>query len=90
MARWKKVVFSLMLVGGSVVAAFCIAEWYLGANAATRQALPFYNDLAPYVMFKPKANENWESPETYEMSHHQSKVYDYSNEDGFSGTGAWV
>lgn len=83
MIRWKKIFFSLVLVVGSIVVALCIAEWYLGANAATRQALPFYNDLTPYVMFKPKVNENWESPDTYEMSHHQSKVYDYSNEDGF-------
>lgn len=82
MARWKKIFFSLVLVMGSIFAALGIAEWYLSANAATRQALPFYNDLAPYVMFKPKANVNWESPDTYEMSHHQSKVYDYSNEDG--------
>lgn len=83
MTRWKRIIFSLVLVAGSILAALGIAEWYLGANAATRQAMPFYNDLAPYVMFKPKATENWESPDTYEMSHHQSKVYDYTNEHGF-------
>ena len=59
------------------------AEIYLAYHAAPRVALPFYNRLYPYVMFRPYENYTFETAETYEMSHHRSRVFVYTNEDGF-------
>ena len=83
MTRWKNVYLYLALTAGAFLAAVLIAEWYLASQAAPRSTLPFYNRLAPYVMFQPQANLNYVSAETFEMSHHESQVFHYTNEDGF-------
>ena len=85
MQRWKTLVLYSALTLGSIVAAIVIAEWYLASKSASRSAIPFYNRLAPYVMFQPPANLNYVSADTFEMSRHQSQVYHYtrSNQEGF-------
>src|SRR5260370_41075858 len=34
-------------------------------------------------MFRPMESYSYETPETFEMSHHKSRVFVYTNEDGF-------
>ena len=68
---------------GSVVAGAGAAEVYLSCHAPKRQALPFYNILYPYVMFRPIESYTYETKETFAMSHFKSRVFVYTNEDGF-------
>ena len=83
MTRWKTAFLYLALIVGAFLAAVVIAEVYLTSAAAPRSTLPFYNRLAPYVMFEPQANLNYVSAETFEMSHHKSQVFHYTNGEGF-------
>ncbi len=46
-------------------------------------ALPFYNKIYPYVMFRPWESYTYETQETYAMSHNKSRIFVYTNEDGF-------
>ncbi len=68
----------LVSLAGAVVA----AEWYLSARAS-RPLIPFYNRLYPYVMFRPQEAAEYVTAETYPMSRHKSRVFHYTNEDGF-------
>ena len=81
--RWKSfciyTAFGLGLIGASVV----IIEIYLSYQSAPRSPLPFYNRLYPFVMFRPNGSYTYETTETYEMSQYKSRVFVYSNEDGF-------
>ena len=83
MTRSKIRFLYLALALGALLAAVVSAEVYLASQAAPRSTLPFYNRLAPYVMFQPQAKLNYVSAETFEMSHHHSQVFHYTNEDGF-------
>jgi lysophospholipase L1-like esterase len=67
----------------SAVAAAVGAEIYLAYHSAPRVALPFYNRLYPYVMFRPYESYTFETRETYAMSHNKSRVFVYTNQDGF-------
>jgi lysophospholipase L1-like esterase len=80
---WRTVLqyFTIALV--AAIAGVVGAEWYLSYRSAPRSPLPFYNRLYPYVMFRPYENYPYETAETYEMSHHKSRVFVYTNEDGF-------
>lgn len=70
------------IVLGSVVVALAAAEIYLSRHGPQRTAIPFYNRLYPYVMFRPKENDAYISAETFAMSHNRSRVFHYTNEDG--------
>ncbi len=59
------------------------AEIYLAHRSAPRLPLPFYNVLYPYVMFRPNESYTYVTQETYEMSHNKSRVFVYTNADGF-------
>ena len=72
------IIILLAIIGGGAA-----AEIYLAYHSAPRLPLPFYNRLYPYVMFRPMENYPYETAETYEMSHHKSRVFVYTNEDGF-------
>ena len=52
-------------------------------HAPKRLSLPFYNVLYPYVMFRPVESYTYETRETFAMSHFKSRVFVYTNEDGF-------
>jgi hypothetical protein len=67
----------------SVLCAAIASEIYLSYHAPRAVALPFYNHLYPYVMFRPVENYDYRPPETYAMSHFKTKVSVYTNEDGF-------
>ena len=82
-SRWKSFGFYAALVLGSLIISVLIVETYFAYRAAPRAPLPFYNRLYPYVMFRPNESYIYETAETYEMSHHKSRVFVYSNEDGF-------
>jgi hypothetical protein len=68
---------------GSAVAALLLAEAYLSYQAASRLTLPFYNELYPYVMFRPHADYAYETPDTHVMSHNTQPILHYTNADGF-------
>ena len=65
-------------MGGAIA-----AEVYLSYHAPQRLSLPFYNVLYPYVMFRPIESYSYETKETFAMSHFKSRVFVYTNEDGF-------
>ena len=67
----------------SLLAGAVAAEIFLSYRTAPRASLPFYNRLYPYVMFRPNESYTYETQETYEMSHHKSRAFVYTNEDGF-------
>jgi lysophospholipase L1-like esterase len=71
------------IIAISVLAGALAAEIFLQYRAAPRAPLPFYNKLYPYVMFRPYESYTYETQETYEMSHHKSRAFVYTNEDGF-------
>ena len=81
--RWRTVLQCFTIAALAAIAGVVAAEWYLSYRSAPRQPLPFYNRLYPYVMFRPYENYPYETAETYEMSHHKSRVFVYTNEDGF-------
>lgn len=66
------------MVGGAIA-----AEIYLSYHAPPRLILPFYNILYPYVMFRPIESYTYETKETFAMSHFKSRIFVYTNEDGF-------
>jgi lysophospholipase L1-like esterase len=70
-------------VCGSVLAGAVAAEICLSLHAPQRLNLPFYNILYPYVMFRPIESYSYETQETFAMSHFKSRVFVYTNEDGF-------
>jgi len=80
---WRTLLQYFTIVLLAAIAGAVAAEWYLSYRATPRQPLPFYNRLYPYVMFRPMENYPYETAETYEMSHHKSRVFVYTNEDGF-------
>jgi len=65
-------------MGGAIA-----AEIYLSYHAPQRLNLPFYNVLYPYVMFRPIESYSYETKETFAMSHFKSRIFVYTNEDGF-------
>lgn len=79
----KPIVTYSLIVLGSLIAGATGAEIYLSYRAPRRLPIPFYNVLYPYVMFRPPENANFVSDETYAMSHFKSRVYVYTNADGF-------
>ena len=66
-----------------MIAGAAAAEVYLSWHAPQRLNLPFYNILYPYVMFRPIESYTFETKETFAMSHFKSRVFVYTNEDGF-------
>jgi lysophospholipase L1-like esterase len=80
---WRSPLHYFIIVLLSALAGVIATEWCLSYLNAPRQPLPFYNRLYPYVMFRPMENYSYETPDTYEMSHHKSRVFVYTNEDGF-------
>ena len=67
----------------SAVLAVFLAEAYLAYHARSRAILPFYNELYPYVMFRPHARMAYETDETHKMSHFTRRIFHYTNGDGF-------
>ncbi len=80
---WKKVSTYFAISLGAVLLGAAGAEIFLSYRSAPRQPLPFYNVLYPYVMFRPNESYTYVTQETYEMSHNKSRVFVYTNEDGF-------
>ena len=72
-----------VIIAISVIAGMAATEAVLSYRSKPRAILPFYNRLYPYVMFRPMESYRYETRETYEMSHHKSRVFVYTNEDGF-------
>jgi hypothetical protein len=80
----RRVLSYCLIAFASVMGGAIAAELYLSRHAPPRlAALPFYNVLYPYVMFRPTASSSYEPPELYAMSHFKSRAYVYTNEDGF-------
>jgi lysophospholipase L1-like esterase len=79
----RSVLTYLLIVAVSVIAGAIAFEIYFSYHAPRPLALPFYNHLYPYVMFRPLENYDYLPPDTYAMSHFKSKVTVYTNQDGF-------
>ena len=71
------------IILGSLLVGAIGAEVFLAYRNTPPLPLPFYNVLYPYVMFRPNESYTYEPPETYAMSHNKSRVFVYTNEDGF-------
>ena len=71
------------VVAASVLLGAIGAEIFLSYRSAPRVPLPFYNVLYPYVMFRPNESYTYVTTETFEMSHNKSRIFVYTNEDGF-------
>ncbi len=82
-SRGRKFLFYCLMVLGSAMGGAVAAEIYLSYHAPQRLVLPFYNVLYPYVMFRPIESYTYETKETFAMSHFKSRVYVYTNGDGF-------
>ena len=67
-----------LLIGA--VAAVLLAEAVLAYRAPDSVLLPFYNELHPYVMFRPPASAVFEAP-PHAMSHGETPVKVYTNVD---------
>jgi lysophospholipase L1-like esterase len=80
---WRAALLYCGIVFASALVAMVGAEIYLSHTMAPRFPLPFYNRLYPYVMFRPMESYTYETPDTYAMSHFKSRVFVYTNEDGF-------
>lgn len=83
MSRLKRFFFSSILIVVSVVIAAIAAEVYLQITSPERAAIPFYNRLYPYTMFRPAERDRYISAEKLAMSHFASQVYHYTDENGF-------
>ncbi len=81
--RWKRACLYGAYILGSLLVSVGIIETYLAYRNPPRPPVPFYNRLYPYVMFRPNESYIYETTETFEMSHYKSRVFVYSNEDGF-------
>jgi lysophospholipase L1-like esterase len=79
----KSVLLYSAIIFGSLLLGAVGAEVFLSYRNAPPVPLPFYNVLYPYVMFRPNESYTYETKETYEMSHNKSRVFVYTNEDGF-------
>jgi lysophospholipase L1-like esterase len=64
-----------------VIAAVALAEAVLAYRAPDSAILPFYNELHPYVMFRPPASSVFEAP-PHKMSRGRTPVRHYTNADG--------
>jgi lysophospholipase L1-like esterase len=73
----------VILCIGAAVAGLAAGEVWLRIRTPARVAIPFYNRLYPYVMFRPLENTSYVTPATYDMSHHRRGVAHFTNEDGF-------
>jgi lysophospholipase L1-like esterase len=80
--RARKFLLCSAIVFASIVSGAIAAEVWLSYHAPQRLNLPFYNILYPYVMFRPIESYTYETRETFAMSHFQSRVFVYTNEDG--------
>jgi hypothetical protein len=80
---WKKILTYSAISFASVLVGLIAAEIYLSHREAPRAPLPFYNVLYPYVMFRPNESYTYVTQETYAMSHNKSRVFVYTNADGF-------
>lgn len=79
----KKLLLYCAICLGSVLLGAVAAEIFLSYRAAPRAPLPFYNVLYPYVMFRPNESYTYITQQTYEMSHNKSRIFVYTNADGF-------
>jgi hypothetical protein len=81
--RFRRAVLPLVLSLGAALAGLAAGEVWLRLRTPARVAIPFYNRLYPYVMFRPRENTSFVTAATYDMSHHRRGVTHYTNEDGF-------
>ncbi len=80
---WKKILTYIAISLGSVLVGAVAAEIVLSYRSAPRMPLPFYNVLYPYVMFRPNESYTYITQETFAMSHNKSRIFVYTNADGF-------
>ena len=74
--------YALIILVSSLLA-ILLAEVYLAHQVPSRLVLPFYNELYPYVMFRPAPSATYISAEPHAMSRRQNKVHLYTSSDGF-------
>ena len=77
----SRLLFVTFSIVAGVIAAVAVAEAVLAYRAPDSVILPFYNELYPYVMFRPPASSVFEAP-PHEMSRGRTPVKHYTNADG--------
>jgi lysophospholipase L1-like esterase len=77
----SRLLFLTLSVIVGLTAAVGLAEAILAWRAPERAILPFYNELHPYVMFRPPASSVFEAP-PHAMSHERTPVLHFTNADG--------
>jgi hypothetical protein len=81
--RVRRAALLVVVCLGAAVAGLAAGEVWLRMRTPARVAIPFYNRLYPYVMFRPLENTTYVTATTYDMSHRRRGVAHYTNEDGF-------
>ncbi|HEX4134962.1 MAG TPA: SGNH/GDSL hydrolase family protein [Bryobacteraceae bacterium] len=66
----------------AVVLALVAGEIFLRLRTPARVAIPFYNHISPYVMFRPQESASYVTAEKFDMSHKKRGVTHFTNEDG--------
>jgi hypothetical protein len=79
----RRAAFFVIVCIGAAFVGLAAGEIWLRFRTPARVAIPFYNQLYPYVMFHPRENVSFVTTTTYDMSHHRRGVAHYTNEDGF-------
>jgi len=81
--RFRQAALVAMLCMAAGALALAAGEIYLRLRTPARVAIPFYNHLSPYVMFRPQESASFVTSEKYDMSHRKRGVTHFTNEDGF-------
>lgn len=81
--KWKSVLYSAIVLAVAIIFGAVAAECYLQFTSPVRSAIPFYNNLYPYTMFRPIEGDAYISADKLAMSHFQTQVFHYTDENGF-------
>ena len=81
--RFRQAALLAIVCTGAALVGLAAGEIYLRLRTPARVAIPFYNRLYPYVMFRPQENASFVTATTYDMSHHRRGVTHFTNADGF-------
>ncbi|HEY3825120.1 MAG TPA: hypothetical protein VGL82_11210 [Bryobacteraceae bacterium] len=82
MKRSRQAGLVVLLCAAAVVLALAAGEIFLRMRTPARVAIPFYNHISPYVMFRPQESASYVTAEKFDMSHKKRGVTHFTNEDG--------
>jgi hypothetical protein len=80
--RFRQAGLVAMLCVAAGLLSLAAGEIFLRLRTPARVAIPFYNHISPYVMFRPQESTSYVTAEKFDMSHRKRGVTHYTNEDG--------